>query len=153
MDRVRRAAAAAVGVMIVSLAGCAPASVDHEAAQDWLTAITAERDGTPGRLGAVGGMTSPTEPQTGQEGITLTLDEPGTVSKVDVLCFGGHSAVASVTTNSAASALATQTEIPCDERAHRIDVGDGAAPRQGVTSVTVSVHSSTTTTFYADVYP
>lgn len=144
-----------VGILVVGLTGCTLVSVDQDAAQEWLTSVSLEREGNTELMGSVGALTSPDDasPRRDGEGITLTLGTPGSVSVVELLCFGSDRVAVDIRVKTETLGKAVRAEIPCDEMAHRVELGEGGESLVGVTSVSIDGRSSTITTYYADVYP
>ncbi|MGC0367954.1 hypothetical protein [Microbacterium sp. SLBN-111] len=143
-----------VCALAVLLSGCAADDVDDAAAQTWLAQVSAARSDSPGVWGSVMGLTGDTTASVGgtPEGVTLGSEEPTTASAAEIRCFGGGTASVEIAVSAEGSGVGLQTDIACDEQAHRIEIGDDAAPLSGVTSVRIDVRAAATTTFFAEVY-
>ncbi|GAA1926911.1 hypothetical protein GCM10009775_18850 [Microbacterium aoyamense] len=136
--RIRRAALVAATVVAL-LTGCAAApAVDQEAAQSWLRDSEKSIDGRTDLLGTTSGMTS----RSSDDGITLSFDDPVTVSAFEVACFGGGSAEFGYSLSGDGVGIGVQSEVECTEVPAMIDVGvDGATEVADVSSVVTRMTS------------
>ncbi len=126
------------------LAGCASApSVDLDAAQEWYDGVVdAESDG-PGSIGVVGMQIGPDRSDAGE--VRVDFAQPTEVSRVDIRCFGGTTAVVRVNLPGVADGVSTmEVDVLCDEDPHSITLDAPAAD-----AITVSATAPARTYLHA----
>lgn len=124
----RAAAAGALSaVLVLAVAGCAPAGASADEVTEW---VTVRQDSLPeDALGILGGPIGRDDPEPAPtDGLTLTFPEPMTLSDVRLECLGDGVVTFSVTIATASGTSTTQTypDHPCGTIG-RADLSDGAA--------------------------
>jgi hypothetical protein len=104
----------------------------RQAANDLLDAA-ADQEGV---LATTSGVVEPkAEDAPDEKGITVTFSETVNLAGVDVVCFGGGEAVATVQVVSTSGGSSLSTPVPCDGETRDVDLPD---PTRGVTEVSVN---------------
>lgn len=116
---------------MVGLSGCAAPAVDPDAVDDWLTQQSSVD--LPGSLAMMSGMAGPVTEVVGEQGITVTFEEPERLTEVVFSCFGTETMSVDITTTSveptdAEISSGTRTDdLACDDSPHAIEWGKDAA--------------------------
>jgi hypothetical protein len=130
-----RVMAAMVATLALTACVQAPAP-DLDAARqeaDDLLDAAADQQGVLATTSGVIGQKPENEPE--EKGITVTFSETVNLDGVDVVCFGGGEAVATVQVMGTSGSSSISTPVPCDGETRDVDLPD---PTRGVTEVSVN---------------
>ncbi|UTT62884.1 hypothetical protein [Microcella humidisoli] len=128
---------AVAAVTPLGLSACVPAETpDLGAARQEANDFLEDAVDQPGVLATTSGTVGPkAEDAPDEKGITVTFAETVDLDGVDVICFGGGEAVATVQVVSTSGGSSLSIPIPCDGETHEAPLPDGT---RGVTEVSVN---------------